>query len=533
MSDFFKRNFVWISILLCIAGVVLSIIGIPIGKPIFFFLGIVLSLPTAGYLIYQVFFDQGETELNLAPATKKVNHSNITSIISDKKDVLLTDKNTNIDDFESLYHGFANEQEITKKLQEVTNNERERTILDLPEIIIPEAEPYDDEDDDFNDYEDDFETDETTEIETATNEELYTHRQAALMESNNFEPEIPNELYTDFINEEKETASTPNNLELLKETPIVEEIQDTQHNVTNSEHINIDEINSDYAPTLIDPNFVIGDPVMPQTNVPTTKNTIIRINLKNAELRKQKAEEKKALLAQSNLERYLHRYFIETAACFLMDRTLYKDAHGIAPYNKYAINKDTGLPEYSISCTKGRLYKFCTYLIDAERFITQSDLYDEFVNAIERGVSLARVSESLHPLYRKKHKKDFILNLSNREDWDNVIILVYNNYILNNDNFKDVFTRVPFEIPVAFNEQNIIDYLKDTDIHDRFAERFSALEEIGVPTFWDALYICFINSIKSKLTIEQLEDAILRNYKKVARALKRIDNARRKKLKTA
>ncbi|MBQ7973491.1 MAG: hypothetical protein IJ295_00845 [Clostridia bacterium] len=105
--------------------------------------------------------------------------------------------------------------------------------------------------------------------------------------------------------------------------------------------------------------------------------------------------------------------------------------------------------------------------------------------------------------------------------------------MLNNDNFKDVFIRVPFEIPVAFNEQNIIDYLKDTDLQEHFAERFSALDEIGFPTFWDALYICFINSIKQKLTIEQLEDAILRNYKKVARALKRIDNNRRKLLKAS
>ena len=108
-----------------------------------------------------------------------------------------------------------------------------------------------------------------------------------------------------------------------------------------------------------------------------------------------------------------------------------------------------------------------------------------------------------------------------------------NNYMLNNDNFKDVFTRVPFEIPVAYNEPNIVEYLKDPDIQDRFSERFNALEEMGIPTFWDALYICFVNSIKQKLTIKHLEDAILRTYKKVARALKRADNARRKLLRVS
>ena len=141
MNNFFKRNFVWISILLCIAGVVLSIIGIPVGNPVFFFIGVVLSLPTIGYLIYHIFFNQGDTELNLAPTSTKINHSNITSIIADKHDILLADQNTNEDDFESLYHGFANEQEIAKRLQEVTNNERERAIIDFPEIIVPEAEP--------------------------------------------------------------------------------------------------------------------------------------------------------------------------------------------------------------------------------------------------------------------------------------------------------------------------------------------------------------------------------------------------------
>lgn len=524
MSDFFKRNFVWISILLCITGIVLSIIGIPAGKPIFFFIGVVLSIPTIGYLIYQIFFDQSKSDLNLAPTTAKVNHSNITSIISDKKDVFIADQNTNEDDYESLYNGFADEQEITKQLQEVTNNERERTILDLPEIVIPEAEPYDDEENDDFDDDNDFDTDETTDIETTTNQELFRQRQVALVEGNNFEPEIPPELNDDDIAEE--VLSTP-----VKDTTNEQFLSEA--NNTNIENTNIESITSDYTPSLIDPNFIMGEPVMPQTITEPTKNMIIRINPKNAEIRKQKAQEKKALLEQTNLERYLQRYFVETAACFLMDRTIYKDAHGIAPYNKYAINKETGLQEYTIACTKGRLYKFCSYLIDAERFITHEELYQNFLNAVERGVSLARVSETLHPLYRKKYKKDFILNLSNREDWDNVIILVYNNYILNNDNFKDVFTRVPFEIPVAYNEQNVIDYLKDTDIHERFTERYSAIEEMGVPTFWDALYICFINSIKSKLSIEQLEDAILRNHKKIARALKRIDNARRKKLKIA
>ena len=216
-----------------------------------------------------------------------------------------------------------------------------------------------------------------------------------------------------------------------------------------------------------------------------------------------------------------------------MDRTLYKDKNGIAPYNKFAVNKTTNLPEYTMAATKGKLYKFCTYLIDAERFINHHYLYEDFVTAIEQGVSLSRISETLHPIYRKKYKKDFILNLSNREDWDNVLILVYNNYLLSNDNFKDVFTHIPFEIPAAYHEENIIDYLKDPDLQERFNEKYTALEEMGVPNYWEAIFICFVNAIKQKLTTEQLENAVLKEYKKIARALKRADATRRRQLRKA
>lgn len=526
MVDFFKRNLVWVAILLCIAGVVLSIIGIPLSNPIFFFMGIVLALPTIGYLVYQVFFDRGKPELDLTPTTAKFSTSNITSIVTDKDDVMLSDTITNEDDLEPLYNGYANEQEIAKRLNEITNAERERAVIDMPEIILPEAEP--------NDI---FDT--TTTVEDTTNNELIRQRQAATETPLIFEPEIPSDLMEETTEQAPIEAATtedvvePTEPEIIEE-PVAETAIEPAPIVMTEPEL---EPEPEYqAPTLVDPNFVPGTPVMPQSNltpVDLTNSTVIHINPQNAELRKQKAQEKKALLSQINLERYLQRYLIETATCLLMDRTMYKDKHGIAPYNKFAVNKNTGLPEYSMAATKGRLYKFCTYLIDAERFITHPVLYDDFITAVEQGISLARISETLHPLYRKNYKKDFILNLSNREDWDNIMILVYNNYILNNDNFKDIFTRVPFDIPLAYNEINVVDYLKNPDLQDRFAERYAALEEIGIPTFYDALYICFVNSIKQKLSIEQIENAILREYKKIARALKRAANSRRKLLQKA
>jgi len=197
MSDFFKRNLLWITILLCITGIVLSVIGIPMGKPIFFFIGVVLALPTITYLIYQVFFDNGKAELNLAPTSIKTNHSNITSIINDKNNLLLTDKISNEDDLESLYHGYANQEEITKRLHDITNNERERTIIELPEIVLPEADPHD-LSEVFTE-----EIDNTTAIEKTTNQELQNQRETR---QRNFEPEIPTEIATLNHNQNLELA---------------------------------------------------------------------------------------------------------------------------------------------------------------------------------------------------------------------------------------------------------------------------------------------------------------------------------------
>lgn len=474
MIEFVKKNLVWVSIFLCIAGVVLSVIGIPTQQPLFFFVGIILALPTIAYILYQVFFDKGQAEIDLraAEATKPTtNH--ITTVLEKKEDLLLMNNETNedeeVDVLEPFYNGYASQEEIAMHLAEITKAERERAIDDSPADVIPAVTP-------------EPEIDQAA-VEIATQGELFRQR----------------------------------------------EIEQTNPGSNRSDDTLVPAATHE-APAVSTPE-VHAEPTTPML-AEQTYQTVIKINPMAGEIKKQRAQEKKALLQQSNLEKYLQHYFLETAACFLLDRNIYKDNNGIAPYNKFAANKDTGLPEYSMACTKGRLYKFCTYLLDAERFMTHPSFYNDFITAIESGVPLARISETLHPLYRK-NKKEFVLNLSNREDWDNVMILVYNNYLLNNDNFKDVFIRIPFEIPVAYNEQNITDYLNDIDVQDRFMDKYPALSEMGIPTVWEALYIGFVNSIKQKLSIEQLENAILRDHKKIARSLKRTYTARQKALKKA
>ena len=468
MLDFIKKNMVWIAVVLCVIGIVLSIVGIPTKQPIFFFVGIIFALPTIAYIIYQVFFDKGSAEINFQTNGHKPTNGSVTTVLTKKENLILMNNHNSEDDLEALYDGYATEPEIAMQLDEIIKAEREKVIDATPATVLPleEPEPTYDE----------------TAVQTATQGELFRQR----------------ELQSHFDNDWNDTSYQP-------EPEPVPVPQPTPQPVPQA------------APAM--------------SNLANQAETVIRITTANTEAKKRRAAEKKAMLEQSNLEKYLQRYFIETAACFVLNRNIYKDKCGIAPYNMFTKNKVTELPEYTMTATKGRLYKFCTYLLDAEKFITHPDLYRDFTTAVEQGVPLARVSETLHPLYRKNYKKDFILNLSNREDWDNVMILVYNNYLLNNDNFKDVFTRVPFEIPVAYNELNITDYLADPDVQDRFIDRYPALAEMGFPTPWEAIFICFVNTVKQKLTTEQLEAAILKDYKKIARALVRRDKMRQKELK--
>lgn len=522
MGNFVKRNLAWIAIFLCVVGVILSIVGIPTKQPLFFFIGIIFALPTIGYLVYQVFFYKGQPEPIVKAEKNKNLTGNMTAIL-DKREDLILNNDTNAD-LEPLYNGYATEEEIENQLSDIVKQEREKAIQATPaNVIMSEDATTMDED----------------AIRAATQGELLRQRQIELEDI--MEPEVEQEPEPEPEREQEpepaaDTAPIPMAEELLVQE--ANQTADTVAEMPVEKTIPepIQELQEVAPEQVTEPAPEAAPEAAPQPK--SNKITIIKeIDpeelAKRTEQRKQKAAEKKALLSQENLERYLQHYFLEIATCFVLNRNIYKDNRGIAPYNKLVTSKDDGLPEYTISATKGRLYKFCTYLVDMERFITHPDLYEDFITAVEKGIPLGRVSETLHALYRKKYKKDFVLNLSNREDWDNIIILVFNNYILDNDNFKDVFTRVPFEIPEAFNEQNVTDYLSDPEIQERFLEKFPSFTEIGIPTIWEAMYICFINSIKTKLPVEQLETSILKEHKKIARALKRADSQRQKMLRKA
>jgi len=116
-------------------------------------------------------------------------------------------------------------------------------------------------------------------------------------------------------------------------------------------------------------------------------------------------------------------------------------------------------------------------------------------------------------------------NLTNKEDFDNLLILVSNNYLLNGHDFRDTFTRVPFAVPNELNDENIANYLATPAMKEKFEEAFPNYSDIGFDSVWDAIYICFINSIKSKLTNQQLEDAIILHHNRMAKLLARRNKA--------
>ncbi len=482
MSSFFKRNLVWFAIGSCIVGVLLSIIGIPNNQPIFFFIGILFALPSVAFIIYEVFFEKLKTEVTYKRLEKDLETKNITQII-DSRDNLKSFSAMNSvkehdEHLEELYNGYASREEIERNISNFLEKEREKVVETAPSnvlsepIIIKKIEPINQE-----------------EIAEVTTEELLRQR---------------------------ELETIKNAWETKKET-----VQDNDEN--------FDFFNKPFEDTLpiskeiiaTEPEKIITMPVPAKKKKPTPTND-------NAKPKLTKAQQKKIILSQINLEHFLQYYFIEIASCFFINRNIFKDAKGIAPYNNIATNKETGFQEHCMSLTKGKLYKFCSYLADVERFLTHPVLYQDFMNFMDKDISLSRISEMLHITYRKNYKKDFVLNLSNREDWDNIIILVFNNYILDNNNFKDIFTYLPFEVPVAFNEENIIMYLSDPDLQERFIEKFPTFTEVGFPTLYEALYICFINSIKSKLSPVHLEQAILKGCKKITKALKRIANKNKK-----
>jgi len=243
----------------------------------------------------------------------------------------------------------------------------------------------------------------------------------------------------------------------------------------------------------------------------------------NKEKRALAAAEKKALLSKPNVEKHIEKYFVETAACFLMDRDAYKDRFGLSPYNRVIVTKHEDKHDevkHVMMATGDKLYKFCEILIDASRFLEHKSLYPMFVELTKEGTSLVRISEKLHLMYLQFYKKDFVKDYRYKEDFENLLVLVSHKHIVKGYDFNQVFNAFPFN-PASenFGEADIIEYLKNPELQKAFEEYFPNYADLGFETLHQALVVTFMNSIKDNLDVDTLVGFIVKDANKLATKL--------------
>jgi len=198
-----------------------------------------------------------------------------------------------------------------------------------------------------------------------------------------------------------------------------------------------------------------------------------------AETRKECQLVKKTLLARPNLETLVRKYYVEVAACFLMNRDAYKDEFGLAPYNKIIQPKpgcEVMTAQHVMAKTEDRFWRFAQTLVDVERFMAHPVLFPAYEKFVATDTSLVIISEQLHYMYLQKNtRKDFVKNYTYKEDFENLLILVNNNYIVRSG---------------GLNPTN--------------------WEKLGFNSFDEAMHIASISANTAGKTPKELVDAVLK-----------------------
>jgi len=253
--------------------------------------------------------------------------------------------------------------------------------------------------------------------------------------------------------------------------------------------------------------------------------------LRNKEARALAAAEKRRLLSHQNISDHIEKYFIETAACFLMDRDKYKDRFGLSPYNRVVVTKREGKPDevkHVMMATPDKLYKFCEILVDTDRFVSHKSLYPMFMDLTKEGTSLVRISEKLHLMYLQFYKKDFVKDYRYKEDFENLLVTVSHRHVVKGYDFSQVFKAFPFRPSEEFTEDDIVDYLKNPDLQHAFNTYFPNFGDLGFESMYQALVIAFIGHLKHDLDVEILIQIITKDANKLAKRLVR-ESAKKKR----
>jgi len=232
--------------------------------------------------------------------------------------------------------------------------------------------------------------------------------------------------------------------------------------------------------------------------------------------------EKRALLSRDNIDKLVSAYFLETAACFLMNRDGYKDKYGISPYNRIVVNKDESKVTHLMATTANKFYRFSELLVDAEVFAKHDTLYPRFAELKDEGTSLVRIAEKLHVLYLQSYRKDFIKDFRYREDWDNLLILASHHYNSKKLTFAGVFSLLPFNLfdsSGVLKDSEIVNHLSNPRLLEYFREYFPNWENLGFESEIQAYVTGFFKSNKKMFKPEQLPGVILKDIPRISKAL--------------
>ena len=252
------------------------------------------------------------------------------------------------------------------------------------------------------------------------------------------------------------------------------------------------------------------------------------------ERRKALEAERRKLLSRDNIKKYIRKYFVETAACFLMDRDAYKDRFGLSPYNRIVlVPADVeGQPDkvhHLMANTEDKMFRFCEILIDVERFFKHDKLFPMFLALVEENTSLVRISEKLHLMYLQFHRKDFLKDYRYKEDFENILIMVSHHHVIQGMDFKRIFPPVNIDVKAKFIDQEIVEHLRDSALQDKFADYFPNYSDLGFESMYQALGICFTDSRKHKLTDDMLIQIILKEGARIGRTLERFARNNKKR----
>ena len=246
---------------------------------------------------------------------------------------------------------------------------------------------------------------------------------------------------------------------------------------------------------------------------------------RDAERRRAAAARKREILSRENIDAQIKKHYVEFAACFLMDRESYKDRFGLSPYNRIIVNDNAASSrdrvQHVMTNTRDKLYKFAEKLIDVDVFLAHPKLFPMYESLVNEGTSLVRISEKLHLMYLQNHRKDFVRDYRYKEDFENLLVLVSNHYVLSGMDFSTIFQNMPFD-PMAVNEQEIATYLDNDKLVAEFEEYFPNYADLGFEDRYQAMAVAFYAGQKEYLTPEKLVNAILKEAEKVAKELRRL-----------